>query len=187
MNRPGSTFATILMAGVAAFAQGTTDQILHVARNTWPGGRTVGIVCNYAKSGESVRAMLGAFEPGSAVKVFDVRHWDHLGKACGILDRVRPQYVLLLPDDPVVRDGSVEASRLIRHLNFRQIPTLATTPAALTQGAWAAMGPATGNVLLVNSALQGYIEAYGTPFKPATAARNEGASSGATLTVIAAF
>lgn len=189
MTRTCFTLSFLLAAGLAAFPQGlATDQIVQVGRATWPGDITVGIVCNYAKSGESVRAMLDSFSPGSSVKVMDVRHWEHMTKACRILERVKPQYVLLLPDDPLVHDGSVEATLLINYMNFFKIPTLATTPKALTQGAWAVMGPATGNLLQVNPALQGSIEIdwrHTGPEATKTTARNEGTLPA--LSVVPAF
>lgn len=189
MNRSRITFAAILTAGLAAFPQANgTDQILAVARNTWPGSQTVGIVCNYAKSGESIRAMLDSFAPGSAIKVIDVRHADHLATACVILGRTNPKYVLLLPNDPLVHDGSFAASFVIVRMNGLKIPTLATTPTALSQGAWAVMGAATGNVLQMNPSLQEFIELRGTPMSPSLPiARKFGDGQRAALSVIAAF
>ena len=189
MNRSRITFAAILAAGLAAFPQANgTDQILAVARNTWPGSQTVGIVCNYAKSGESIRAMLDSFAPGSAIKVMDVRHTDHIATACVILGRINPKYVLLLPNDPLVHDGSFEASFVIARMNYQKIPTLATTPNALSQGAWAVMGPATGNVLQVNPSLQEFIDAHGAPMSPSSPiAKYSGGGQRAALSVIAAF
>lgn len=192
MKLTSLTLSILLAAGSAAFAQTAgTEQILEVARDTWPGPQTVGIVCNYAKSGENIRAMLDAFAPGSTVKVLDVRHQEHITKACLIMWRVKPQYVLLLPADPIVHDGVREASVVIRLMNLRQIPTLATTSTALAQGALAAKGPTTGNVLQVNPAIKGYIEdVTGAPI-PLGASRVVGSrrdsGSKATLSVIAAF
>jgi hypothetical protein len=189
MSRTSLTFAALLTTGMAVFSQGgSTQQILQVARNTWPGPQTVGIVCNYARSGEAVRAMLRDFTPGSSVKVLDVRTTEHLATACNILWRVPPQYILLLPDDPFVHDGSIAATEVIHRMNFKQIPTLATTPAALAQGAWAVVGPATDGVLKVNPALQGYVDAYGTPMAPARpSARYGGGGAPTVLTVVQAF
>jgi hypothetical protein len=183
------TLTTILAAGLAAFAQThRPDQILQVARATWPGVHRVGIVCSYAQSSETIHAMMDAFAPGSAVKVIDVRPgWD-MDKACTILANLSPQYVLLLPNDPVIRDGSAEATKVITRMNQLNIPTLASTPIALSQGAWAAKGPATGNLLQVNSSLKGYLEAFGAPIDPIRPfAKIRDDQPKATLSVIAAF
>ena len=189
MKRSSITLTTILAAGLAAFSQSNgTDQILQVARATWPGGHTVGIVCSYARSGETIRAMMDAFAPGSSVKVIDVRPGWNMDKACSILGNLRPNYVLLLPNDPVVYDGSFEATKVINRMNQLEIPTLASTPVALSQGAWAVKGPATGNLLQVNPALKGYVEAYGTPIDPVRPfAKIREDQPKATLSVIAAF
>ena len=188
MNRSRITL-TLMAVGLTAFEDGrSTQQILQVARATWPGSHSVGIVCNYARSGETIRAMLDAFAPGSTVTVLDVRSRASIYTACVSLTGYSPQFVLLLPDDPIVHDGSWEARQVIFHMNYRKIPPLATTPTALAQGAWAVMGPATGNQLQVNPALQGYIEAYGTPMYPNhPSAKNTGAGTRTTLSVIAAF
>jgi hypothetical protein len=189
MNLSRLTLTTLLAVGLAASAQSNgTDQILQVARATWPGSHTVGIVCDYSLSHEQVRALLYSFPPGSTVKVIDLRPgWD-ADRACSILANLTPDYILLLPDDPVVHDGSSEATRVITRMNQLGIPTLATTPAALSQGAWAAMGPDTGNALQVNPSLNGYTAAYGVPIRPSNPAEKNGKSEArAPLSVIDAF
>lgn len=189
MHFSNITLTTLVAAGLAAFPQSTdTDHILQVARATWPGPHTVGVVCNYSFSKGSIEAMLDSLPPGSTVFVADAKVGENVARACDILRNKRPQYVLLLPKDRLVRDGSFHATQMIHMMNQRQIPILATTPIALTQGAWAVMGPATGNILQVNSTLTGYIEAYGTPISPLRPnAKNTGASTRATVSLIAAF
>lgn len=154
-----TTLALILAAGLSAFPQELpTDAIVRVGRATWPGDITVGVVCDHARSGARVRALQAGFAPGSRILVVDARHPEHLTRACMLLGQAKPEFVLLLPDDPLVHDGSPEAYRVIQSMTARNIPTLATTPAALAQGAWAVAGPATGGVLQVNPALTGSIE-----------------------------
>ncbi len=189
MNFSNITLTTLMAAGLAAFPQSTsTDQILQVARATWPGPHSVGVVCDYSWSKGSIDAMLDSLPPGSNVYVADTRPGTDIGKASGVLVRVRPLYVLLLPKDRLVHDGSFYAAKVIYRMNQCQIPTLATTPAALAQGAWAVMGPATGNMLQVNPTLTGYIETYGTPITPLRQnAKKTNVSTRATVSVIAAF
>jgi hypothetical protein len=189
MNLSRITFTTLLAVGLAASAQSnSTDQILQVARATWSGAHTVGIVCDYSLSHEQVRALRYSFPPGSALKVIDVRPGWSFDRACTILGNLTPDYVLLLPEDPIVRDGSPVATQVITRMNHLQVPTLATTTAALSQGAWAAMGPGTGNALLVNRSLNGFAEAYGSPIRPSTPQeRNGKGEAKATLSVIPAF
>lgn len=189
MKRSSTFLTTVLAAGLAAFAQSNRpEQILQVARATWPGSHTVGIVCSYARSGETIRAMMDDFAPGSSIKVIDVRPGRNMDKACSILANLGPHYVLLLPNDSVVYDGSFEATNVINRMNQLNIPTLASTPAALAQGAWAAKGPATGNLLQVNPALKGYIEVYGTPIDPVRPfAKIRADQPKAVLSVVSAF
>jgi len=132
-----------------------TDQILGVARATWPSSHMVGIVCDYSRSKDSIEAMLDSFPQGSVIQVIDVRRWQDIGAATTILSRISPQYVLLLPNDPLVRDGSFAATGLISRMGVYGIPVLGTSPAAVSQGAWVAMGPATGNLLQENPTRKG--------------------------------
>lgn len=167
MNLSSITLTALLATGLAACAQtNSTGQILQVARATWPGPHTVGIVCDYSRSRGAIDAMLDSFPQGSTIHVADTRIAMQVGRACEYLASQHPQYVLLLPVDHLVHDGSFLATQVITNMNQRQIPTLGTTPIALSQGAWAVMGPATGNQLQVNPSLKGYVEIYGTPISP---------------------
>jgi len=191
MVRTGVILATFLSAGLTAFAQGSsTDQILQVARSTWPGPQSVGIVCNYKHSQQAILAMLGAFEPGTTVHVADTRTWDHITRATQVMRDLKPDYVLVLPNDCLVWDGSFSATWVIKRMNASQIPTLATTPAALTQGAWAVAGPATGNEVMINPAFSTnpVFLVFGKPIQPGLASnRDLSAPAGVSVRVMAAF
>lgn len=140
-------FASALsMAGLG----GDTDQILMESRNVWPGPQRAAVVCNYGWNRARVEALAERLGAGSTLYVIDLHHVDGLGKACNLVRAAQPQFVVLLPRDPVVRDGSLAATIMIRTLNQVGIPTLATTSLALAQGAAAAKGPGTSDVLLIN-------------------------------------
>lgn len=190
MVRRGLILATILSAGLTALAQGSsTDQIRQVARDTWPGPRTVGIVCNYKYSQETIQAMLGEFEPGTTIQVVDARLQEHINLASQMMSNLKPDYVLVLPKDTLVWDGSFAATRVIHRMNAADIPTLATTPVALTQGVWAVMGPATGNQLRLNPKYSNHLvfTAYGKPIQPGLASnRDMSPPVGVTVRVMAA-
>lgn len=189
MKRFCTTLTSLLAVGTAAFAQThTTDQILQVARATWPGPHTVGIICDYSDNRSTIEAMLGSFPQGSTIHVIDTKAGVGIARACTYIGNRHPQYVLLLPEDRLVYDGSFHATQVISNMNRRQIPTLGTTPLALSQGAWAVMGPATGNLLQVNPSLNGYVETYGTPISPLhPIANNSGSQAKTSLSVIAAY
>ncbi|MBL0209519.1 MAG: hypothetical protein IPQ13_01180 [Holophagaceae bacterium] len=189
MKRSALVLSTLFASGLVAFAQTNgTDQILQVAGATWPGPHNVGIVCDYSRSKGAVDAMIESFPLGSRIYVADIRQSSHVTSACSVLGKLRPQYVLLLPKDLLVHDGSFNATLVISNMNRRQIPTLGTLPVALSQGAWAVMGPATGNMLQVNPTLKEYIETYGAPISPSRpiAKAREGQAR-SSLSVIAAY
>ena len=52
---------------------------------------------------------------------------------------------MLLPKDPVVRDGSFAASRMIPSLDGYHIPTVGTRVVALDQGAYFVLGDETND------------------------------------------
>lgn len=188
MTRFGLTLATFLCAGMSALPQSSpTSQITQVARVTWPGPQTVGILCNYARSEQTVEALRTELNPESRILVYDVRTFEHIYPACIRLGGAKPQYVLLLPTDPFIYDGSQAARRMISHMNRQNVPTLATSVRALNQGAWAVAGPDTGDALLLNPALKHYIEVYGTPMTPGKPVTWNPTTVKGSLTVVSAF
>ncbi len=189
MNRSLALRTSFLVAGLGAFAAaGDTDQILSVARAVWPGPQTVGVVCHFQHSEATLQSILDCVPTGSKVVVADVRRPENVQVACNAIFATQPHYVLMLPKDLVVRDGSMAGVMVIRAMNSFNVPTLATTTMALSQGAWAVAGPQTGNVLKVNPALKGYIEAWGEPIDPRVSRYFPDSPRGrATLTVVGTF
>ena len=64
--------------------------------------------------------------------------------------QVKPDYMVLLPKDPMVRDGSMQATRLIGLMAAQGCPTIATTSRSLAQGALFALGAGTGMELMIS-------------------------------------
>lgn len=188
MTRTGLILAAVLSTGLPALPQSSpTSQITQVARVTWPGPQTVGILCNYARSEQAVQSLRTELNPGSRILVYDVRTFERIYPACINLGGAKPHYVLLLPSDPFLYDGSQAARRMISHMNRQNVPTLATSVRALNQGAWAVAGPDTGGALLLNPALKHYIEVYGTPMTPGKPVTWDPTTIKGSLTVVSAF
>ncbi|HJU82672.1 MAG TPA: hypothetical protein VJ600_00535 [Holophagaceae bacterium] len=153
-----STFLTLSLAALAAapsaFA-GDLDQVVDVGRATWSTAR-VGVVCDAEASRERIQE-LARLMGGGTLTVADVRHAENVGRATSALRLANPAYLVLFPDDPIVRDGSFAGTVAIHAMASYDVPTLATTRVGLQQGAAAAIGPDTGNQLLLNHDLKGSI------------------------------
>jgi len=148
----------------------TFQPLSEVMRTNWPDARRFAVVCNYGMSAEAVASLADA-NPDSHILVVDVRHVDLLGKAGSTLNQREPNFLVLLPNDPIVRDGSPGATYLVNWMNNKSIPTFGTTEKAIRQGALACIGVGTGGQLVLNrelDKLQGYIsgiKAEAAPWK----------------------
>ncbi len=147
------TLATAALMGLPLMA-GDFDPLMAVYRTTHPGPRTLAVVCHYSHSREAV-AELARSMAGGTLQVVDVHNPSQIGQAAAFLTLIKPEALVLLPKDLVVRDGSFEATLLVRRLALHDVPTMATSALALKQGAWFAIGDATHGDLLVNPAIKG--------------------------------
>lgn len=149
--------AAITLAGASAQA---TDfaPLMDVVQATWPGKNHIGVVANYRQSQPEIQALAAVAGAGSTITVLDIRGRGEFERAGSVMvNQVKPDYLVLLPQDPLVWDGSFNATLLTNFLATRGIPTVATTPKALAQGAVFAMGAATGMELLVTQRLIGTV------------------------------
>lgn len=138
----------------------TFKPLSEMIRTAWPEARNLGVVCNYGLSREAVQNLADA-SPDTHILVVDVRGWESLGAAGTLLAQRDRKFLVLLPNDPVVRDGNPGATFLIGMMARFGVPTLGTTGKCIPQGALAALGQGTSGRLLINSELdklQGYIE-----------------------------
>lgn len=194
-----NAFSLLLLAAMGTgvcTAQGARDYsaILGAARTAWPGDQTIGIVCSYGDCGELIQGLAKQLPKGTLIKVADVRHANNLGRGCSALRAYNPTFMLLLREDRLFRDGGFYASDLIRTMNQARIPTLATTPRALLQGALAVAGPMTGHEVMVNPALarEGTVGPVEWRQINGTKTRAQGAGhqispGGAVVTLVASF
>jgi len=113
-------------------------------------GRHIGIFCDYKSSQAEVRAFVDQLSDGSLVTVVDLRDDSKLGAAYTAMNRMSPDFMVLLDRDRVVAPGKAAATYLIGHMNLQNKPTLAITRLALEQGAFAALGADTGFEWVVN-------------------------------------
>jgi hypothetical protein len=141
----------------APLLAGQFDPMIAVYKANRPEAKSLAVVCDYVNSRDAIDDLARSSEV-ERILVLDVHNLDQVGAAVSYLDRHRPDAMVLLPNDRIVRDGSAGATRVIRRMALNSVPTMATTPVALKQGAWFAIGEATHGELLVNPAIKGDVK-----------------------------
>ncbi|HJW08602.1 MAG TPA: hypothetical protein VJ483_03160 [Holophagaceae bacterium] len=149
------SLSLLALSAVAPAAAGDLDQIVDVGKATWTSA-SVGVICDAEASRARIQE-LARLMGGGTLTVANLHRVEDVGRAAGALRRANPGFVVLFPDDRVVRDGSFAATATIHAMNSYAVPTLATSRAAIQQGATAAMGADTGNQLILNQDLKGTI------------------------------
>ena len=136
------------------------EALMGVAKDVWPEKTHLAVVCNYRDSAtrDQVQDLALAAGSGRHITVFDIPHGGHVGGAACLVPRYNSDFLVLLPRDRAVHDGSMEASMLIARMTRHGKAVLGTTRAAFRQGAAFVLGPNTGGELLVNTRLQGIID-----------------------------
>jgi len=160
--------APILLAATAlaaTLAAGDFGPVAKLATEAFPGRTHFGVVCDYSRSSEDVQNLARALPVWATVTVVDTRLPSHVAAAGAKLVLRDVQMLALLPNDPLVRDGSPYATQLVGLLHTFNSSILAfgTTPEALKNGCAFALGEKTGWALMVNqgdSRVRGVLENY---------------------------
>ncbi|WP_306599254.1 hypothetical protein [Geothrix sp. 21YS21S-2] len=153
--------AGILVAfGLATTASaGGFGPLMETARGTWPEKTRISVVANYRRSAAEIQSLAEAAGEGCTIVVLDVRDGraDYGRVLYQETRKIMPDYLVLLRDDPCYPEGVLDSTVLVRQMVKAGIPCLGTTPAAIRQGATFAVGPETGNQVLVNPEARGTI------------------------------
>lgn len=155
-----TTFATLAFT-LAGTGLGATDfgPLMDVAKATWPEKTHYAVVANYRHSQEEIQALAWAVGAGKTITVMDVSSRADVERASRYLaSQVKPDCLVLIPTDPVFFDSSEASTRVVRRIAAKGIPTIATRPVAIGQGAVFARGAGTGLELLVNPRTIGTID-----------------------------
>lgn len=139
----------VVLAGGVALAS-DFDQLVPVLKKVWPDKTVLAVVGEVSSSKPKIDALAAAVGGGLKIVVVDVRGPQDLGKALSALAAQKPQVLVLIPGDRLTGDGQPGATFLIQRLASQRIPAIATTEAAVKQGAVFAVGSGTGGKLLVN-------------------------------------
>jgi len=150
MIRTSALLAASALA--ATLAAGDFQPVVKAADQMFPGKTRYGVVCDYSFCKKQVADLRQALPAGATLVVFDVHHPMHVGPAAEAVLHRGIEMLALMPNDPLVQDGSAYATLLVERLNG-SVPAFGTTPAALKNGCALAMGPVTRGELLINTAL----------------------------------
>lgn len=151
--------ATVLvLAGTAAQATDFSS-LMDVVHATWPEKTHIGVVADYQRSRLEIEDLARSAGAGSRITVLDVKRISVLDSAGNqFCRRAKPDFLVLLTQDPRVREGSPFATQVIRQMAYHGVPAVGTTPAAVRQGAVFASGPSTNLEVLVTEKMIGTIE-----------------------------
>lgn len=148
----------LALAGFGLTAGEDFAGLTQVAKATWPAKNHVGVICDYRFSQDQVDLLASALGPGSRITVVDLRSADQTALASHMLANRHADYLVLMPNDRVVRDGSIGGTMAVTRLARLGIPAVGTSPVALRQGAVFSLGEGTNGELLVTNQLKGTVD-----------------------------
>lgn len=159
MSTLSKTLGTVTLAlvGFGVHAEDFSS-LMQVAKSTWPEKTHLGVICDYRNSKTQVDDLAMAAGPNATITVVDVHRADQAQLGAQILATRSTQFMVLLPADLIVRDGSFAATQAIHRLANYGIPAVGTSPRAVAQGAVFSMGDDTNGEVLVTNRLTGTVD-----------------------------
>lgn len=151
MSRLFTTLA--LAACTLTLAAEDFGPAVKAANQIYQGRTHFGVVCDTRYSQKEVNDFQRALPDGTMLTVVDLRYPTNLGGAASVMALRGVELMALLPNDPLVRDGSFYATVLVNQVARKHIPAFGTTPAALKNGCAFALGAGTNWELAVNPKL----------------------------------
>lgn len=139
----------VMALATLPLSAGDYDQVMSAVRKAWPDKSQVAVVCDAASSKAAIAALAGA-AGGMKISVMDVKGPQDVGKTVSVLSGKKPDVVVLIAGDRIAGDGQAGAAFLIQRMASIKVPVVATTEAAVKQGAVLGAGPGTGAKLLSN-------------------------------------
>lgn len=161
MNRTVKTVGLIAagLLGGNLFAE-DFQSLMNAARTTWPEKRHIGVICNYQKQQDAVWELAKAAGVDCVITVVNAPSDINPMGAATTLGNQKVDYFVMMPQDLLYHDGIYTSTIVVNRLASVGIPTIATTPIALKQGAVFSVGDATEGQVLVNDRLIGTIDVH---------------------------
>jgi hypothetical protein len=159
MNRIVKTLGlvTVGLLGGSLFAE-DFQPLMNATRTTWPEKRHIGVICNYPKNQDAVWELAKAAGVGTVITVVNANSDINPISVATVLANQKVDYFVMMPTDLLYHDGIYTTTIVIKRLASMGIPTVATSPIALKQGAVFSVGDRTEGQLLVNDRLIGTID-----------------------------
>lgn len=159
MNRISTSLgvAAVALTGLTLSAE-DFQPLMKTTQTTWPEKQHIGVICNYRANEAQVWALAKAAGEGARITVADTRMADQANAAANLLANHKTDFVVLMPQDRIFRDGSFGATLAVNHLARRSVPSIGTTPVALKQGAVFSVGDGTDGQILVTNRLIGTVD-----------------------------
>jgi len=111
----------------------------------WPAKHRVGVVCDAAAQRQELDILSLALGPEAKLLVIDAHSTLELGTAVNALRAHQADFVVLLPGDRLLCEGSPLRVELARNLANFGIPCMGTTAKSVEDGALFAIGSDTDN------------------------------------------
>jgi hypothetical protein len=159
MNRISTSLGVAAIALTSLVLSAEDFQpLMKTTQATWPEKQHIGVICNYQANEAQVLALARAAGEGALITVADTRVAEQANAAATILANHKADYVVLMPQDRLFRDGSFGATLAVDRLAKRGVPAIGTTAVALKQGAVFSVGDGTDGQILVTDRLIGTVD-----------------------------
>jgi len=146
---------SVVTLGVRA---GDFGPLMDAVKASWPEKTHIAVVADYEQSAAEIQDLAQAAGAGTVITVLDThKHGYYPAAYRVVVNRIKPDYVVLLRHDSTCGEGTPESSWLVGQVAAAGIPSIGTSPVAIRQGAVFAVGNETGNQILVNSEIKGSI------------------------------
>ena len=147
----------LALTGLGLQAEDFTP-LMQVVKSTWPEKCHIGVICDYRNSQAQVADLANAAGGSSQITVVDIRRLEQAQLGAQMLVNRLAEFLVLLPKDRLVYDGSYGATVAISRLAMLGVPAVGTTPKALAQGAVFSIGDGTNGEVLVTNRLKGTVD-----------------------------
>ncbi len=159
MSTLSTTLGTVALTLASLSLQAEDfSSLAQVAKTTWPEKNHIGVICDYRDSKAQVEDLARAVGPDSRITVIDIRRDEQASGGAQILVNRHANFLVLLPKDRLIRDGSFAATLAIHRLAQHGVPSVGTHAKALAQGAVFSLGDATHGEILVTNRLRGTVD-----------------------------
>jgi ABC-type uncharacterized transport system substrate-binding protein len=143
---------TLLLFGGCSLFAGDYDTLFQTIKANWPERKTAVVACNLEMSRFAVADLLeAAKKAGITVQAINTKTDKDVDTTRGVLNKMRPDFLVLVDSDPVLGTQSKETKSLISNSLNIGIPTVGINADFLKSGGALAVGPKTDGKVIANT------------------------------------